>query len=228
LKAIVFDLDDTLYPEESYVLSGFRAVAAHAAARIGWPAEQALAELSELHRAGVRGDTFNRWLQARAQDSPELVAELIAVYRGHKPCLEPFPGVLALLAGLRSSYRLGLVSDGYLQVQQAKLEALGLEPYLDAVVFSDSLGRASWKPSPIAFEAVLARLGVTAREAVYVADNPAKDFLGSRRLGMHGLRLRTPGCEHAAREPPTREHAPDGEIASLAELETYLGSLEDI
>ena len=224
-RAVVFDLYDTLYPEASYVLSGFKAVAAHAARHMGWPAEQALRELTRLYQEGVRGDTFNRWLRSRARESAELVAELVAVYRAHRPCLEPFPGTLGLLESLRRSYRLGLVSDGYLEVQKAKLEALGLEPYLDAVVFSDRFGRAGWKPSPRAFEAALAELGVAPPDAVYVADNPAKDFLAGKRLGMYGLRLRTPGCEHALREPPTPEHAPDGEIASLRELESYLGAL---
>ena len=36
-QGIVFDLDDTLYPERDYVLSGFKAVASWAEARLGVP-----------------------------------------------------------------------------------------------------------------------------------------------------------------------------------------------
>ena len=63
-QAIVFDLDDTLYPERAYVLSGFRAVAAWAAGELGLPVTQGFAELRRLFDDGVRGDTFNRWLES--------------------------------------------------------------------------------------------------------------------------------------------------------------------
>ena len=53
-RAIVFDLDDTLYPERDYVLSGFRAIARWAAEHLRIPAEDGYRELAELFAAGVR------------------------------------------------------------------------------------------------------------------------------------------------------------------------------
>lgn len=223
--AVIFDLDDTLYPERQYVLSGFRAVAAWAEAQLAIPAAEGFAELRQLFDCGVRGDTYNRWLAARGLLSETYVAEMVRVYRQHPPTLTPFAEVPALVSALRKRYRLGLVSDGYLAVQQRKLAALGLVDHLDAAVFSDTWGRAAWKPSEQPFRAVLSQLGVDASRALYVADNPIKDFLGARRIGMGTVRVRWPEGEYAHLEPPTADHAADVTCASLSELEACVVSL---
>lgn len=221
-RAIVFDLDDTLYPERDYVLSGFHAVAVWAETALGIPAEQCFTELTSLFEQGVRSDTFNRWLAAHSLSHYNLVAELVTVYREHQPQLAPLPNVPKLLRSLHHHYRLGLVSDGYLGVQQRKLAALNLADYFDAVIFSDQLGREAWKPSTKPFKAVLKQLAVRATKAVYIADNPAKDFLGARRVGMFTVWVRRPDGEYADLTPPTPHHTPDLTIRTLAELEQLL------
>lgn len=221
-QAVIFDLDDTLYPERAYVLSGFRAVAEWAEAELGIPAAQGLAELGALFAQGVRGSTFDQWLRARAHDPAPLVTRLVEVYRAHTPAIAPFDGVPALLDALRARCRVGLLSDGYLDVQRRKLAALGVAERFDAVVFSDAWGRDAWKPSAVPFAAALAALGVPASAAVYVGDNPRKDFLGARRAGMRSIRARWPDGEYAALEPESAEHAPDLTAATLAELSALL------
>lgn len=220
-RAVIFDLDDTLYPERSFVLSGFRAVAVHVAARFGLPAAQGYAELAAYFAAGIRGDTFDRWIAAHGWPTG-LARELIAVYRDHTPELRPFPGVVALLETLRQHLALGLVSDGQLAVQRRKLTALGLERYFDAVVFSDALGRACWKPSPAPFRAVLARLGVAGPEAVYIADNPTKDFLGARAVGLDTIWLHAPDGEYSDRLPPSAAHSAGLLLDSFTALDALL------
>lgn len=217
-RAVVFDLDDTLYPEREYVLSGFRAVAAWAEAQLGIPDKRGFAELKHLFAHGVRGDTFQRWLTARRVPSDGLVPKLVQVYRGHEPLLSPFAEVPALLASLHRRYRLGLLTDGALLVQRRKLAALQLAGHFDAIVFSDAWGRETWKPSPWPFVVMLERLGVSGPEAVYVADNPTKDFLGARQVGMGTIRLRLPQGLYAHLEPPSAAHAPDAEITDLHTL----------
>jgi len=218
-KAIVFDLDDTLYPEYSYVLSGFRAVAEWARLQLDIPFEKAFAELCSLFDSGVRGNTFNQWLARYSiMEDVATVQQMIAVYRNHEPVLVPFAGVRELLGDLHHYHRLGLVSDGYLAVQRKKLSALDLAQYLDAVVFSDEWGREYWKPHPRPFQVVLQRLSVRASQAVYVADNPLKDFFGARAVGMKTIWYRRHDGEYANHEPPTDAHAPDTVIQSLDKL----------
>ena len=222
-QAVVFDLDDTLYPERDYVLSGFKAVALWAEEHVQIPFEQGYAELRGLFEGGVRGDTFNRWLAAHEfAPTDRLISQLVHAYREHEPVLQPFPEIPPLLGLIRPRCRLGLVSDGYLAVQQRKLAALQLAGHFDAVVFSAQWGRESWKPSTKPFAAVLELLSAEAARSIYVADNPLKDFLGARRLGMFTVRVRHTGGEYALQSPPSAQHAPHLTLESLPELAEFL------
>jgi putative hydrolase of the HAD superfamily len=224
--SIIFDLDDTLYPERDYVLSGFRAVCRWAERHLGIPSESGFDELSRLFHAGVRGDTFNRWLMGHNLPVEPWVPRLVEVYRGHEPTLEPFPGVRALLHGMHRRYRLGLVSDGYLKVQRLKLEALKLAHHFDAIIFSDEYGPDAWKPSTRPFEIVLQKLATKPSRAVYVADNPKKDFLGARKAGMFTVRVRVKDGLYSGLEPELEAYAPHLEIPGLDQLERALGDAE--
>lgn len=226
-RAVVLDLDDTLYPEAAYVRSGFRAVAARAQETLGVPAAEAEAELVALFEDGVRGDTFDRWLAARGLGGDVAVDDLVAAYRAHAPEIAPFPEAGALLRRLRADgSAVGLLSDGDPAVQGGKLDALGLRQAFDAIVVTGELGPDAGKPSPRGFEEVLRRLGdAPPAEAVYVSDNPAKDFAGARRTGMRSIRVRRPGGIYAHLEPETPEHAPDAEVTGLDEVPDALERL---
>lgn len=219
LKAIVFDMDDTLYPESAYVRSGFRAVADWAAEQYQWGADESYTVLTRLFDEGVRGDTFNRWLTAQGHTEPDVCAEeCVRVYRTHQPTLTPYEDIPALLRELKPRYKVGLVSDGYLAVQQAKFKALALTEWFDAIVFSDQWGRDSWKPSPRPFVEVLSLLGVEGPEAVYIGDNPTKDFIGARQVGMKTLWYKPAEGVYADRQPPTEAHHPDLILTSYRDL----------
>jgi len=222
IQAIVFDLDDTLYPERDYVFSGFRAVATWAEEHLGIPADQGFTELRRLFEDGVRGDTFDRWLESHGLKPDEWVPRMVQVYREDHPHIEAYPEVPGLLQRLRPRYRLGLVSDGHAEVQKRKLTALGLASCFDVLVFSDEWGREAWKPNSRPFEIALERLKVIGSEAVYVADNPTKDFLGARQVGIWTVRLRRLDGLYSHLEPPSPDHAPDVEIESLDGLEAIL------
>lgn len=218
LKAVVFDMDDTLYPEAAFVRSGFGAVAAWAAAERGIAFETGLTELMHLFEQGIRHNTFNQWLARYGLDTPETVQRCIQIYREHIPRIEPFPEIPPLLTQLHSLFSLGLVSDGFLQVQRQKFQALQLAHFFRAVVFSDTWGRAAWKPSPRPFVAVLQELRVQGSEAIYIGDNPLKDFAGARQVGMKTIRYRYAAGEYGRAESPSTEHMPDLTILCYDEL----------
>jgi putative hydrolase of the HAD superfamily len=223
-RAVVFDLDDTLYPEEEFVRSGFRAVASWAGARLSLSTEVVGRELDALFDSGVRGDTFDLWLRARG--APDAFRdEMIHVYRNHVPSIRVFADVLPALESLRGRVRLGLVTDGDAVTQRQKLRALGLQQWFDTMIVSGDLGPASAKPSPDCFREVLSRLDVAARAAAYVGDNPAKDFIGARAAGLWTVRVRRPNTLYGALEPARAEFAPDAEIAGLGELDAAIPGL---
>ncbi|MCB1019236.1 MAG: HAD hydrolase-like protein, partial [Acidobacteria bacterium] len=141
LRAVVFDLDDTLYPERDYTRSGARAVAA----ALGRPG--ALDELLAIEQDAPQAPLYSVWLTQEGLDDA-MLPELLRIHRGHAPTLALAPEVRGALERLRTRFRLGLVSDGRLEQQRAKAEALGLAALVDVLVFSDELGRERWKPAP--------------------------------------------------------------------------------
>ncbi|OPX25230.1 MAG: hypothetical protein B1H04_00410 [Planctomycetales bacterium 4484_123] len=213
IRAVVFDLDDTLFRERDYVLSGFRAVAEH----LGRP-EEFTRWMWRRFQAGRRGDTFDALSEHFGLGlSRADIAALVELYRAHVPRLRPCRGVIELLRALRRrGRRLGLLSDGYLPAQRLKLSALGLEGFFHAVVFTEELARQgppaarnrgrgphqAWKPSAVGFERIRRRLGVPHRACAYVGDNPAKDFLAPNELGWLTVQWRRPGQLHADNPPP--------------------------
>jgi putative hydrolase of the HAD superfamily len=196
LKAIVFDLDDTLYEEEQFILSGFRQVARHLARR-DFVSDGFYAQLYQVYREGIRGNIFDEAL-ARVGLAPEpgLIAEMLQVYRAHKPEIRLYPDALQILEVLSGEYSLGLLSDGYLNTQQNKIESLGIQDYFQAIVFSDEFKRENWKPSPLPYVKTLEILGIHAGEAVYIGDNPAKDFVTARRTGWLTIQVKRPAGQY--------------------------------
>jgi putative hydrolase of the HAD superfamily len=225
LKAIVFDLDDTLYSERDFVLSGFQAVANWGSVNLGISQVIGYSTLSNLYHQGIRNNTFNKWLEIHHVQPAGIVPKLLDVYRQHLPTISPFTESINLLKTIADSYKIGLVSDGYLAVQQRKWAALGLDSFFDAVVFSDSLGRANWKPSTAPFELVLAELKIAPAESVYIGDNPLKDFLGARQLGMYTIQVDHPESEYGQLQPPSSDHYPHFTIGSLTEVLTTIDKI---
>lgn len=215
---IVFDMDDTLYPEADFVRSGHRAVAERVWQDLRVDIEP---ELRRRFAAGQRGDLMSTALAALdVETPPDYVGRvLVQVYREHVPVIRPYVDTLQVLTELRvRGHRLALLSDGLADVQRRKLSALGLAKLFDEVVITDELGRDAWKPSPVGFERILTVMGVEASAAMYVADNPHKDFAGPRRLGMRTVRIVRPGTEHSVALAPRQEYQPERLIRALHEL----------
>ncbi len=227
LQAVLFDLDDTLYPEREYVRSGFRAAAARAERMLGIPRENGFKELWGYFEAGVRGNTYNTWLESHGLDAERWVPELVTEYRTHAPDIQLHQGVSELLEELADHYRLGLITEGHTVSQQNKLKALGLETVFEAVVITDMDERAFWKPHTRPYLTALEQLGITPEKSVYIGDNPRKDFFGARQLGMHTVRVQWPQGLNTDLQPETPEHAADMSLPDLSALPEILASFEE-
>ena len=183
VSAVIFDLDDTLYPEREYAFSGFAAVAEAFKGRLGDPVEAARA-LQRLLDTDRRPQVFNALLAERgiAHDKG-LIRQMVEVYRTHRPQISPYPDADAALIRFRGQYRLGLITDGPPVAQWAKIDALKLRGRLDEIIVTSELEPNGAKPHPRAFELIAQRLGVQPSECVYVGDNAAKDFIAPNALG---------------------------------------------
>ena len=220
--ALIFDLDDTLYPEAEYIRSGFRAVAEDLETRLGLSADATFAELEHLFWQEPAAGVFDRWLENRGLTSAELLDLMIQTYRLNQPPLRLFCDARWALDRYRTGFRLALLTDGRSLSQRHKIKALGIESAFEAVVVTDELSIASRKPSTRGFEWLLEQLGTIPRTALYVGDNPLKDFFGAKRLGMATVRVRRRCGIHRQAEAPGPDYAPDAEISSLFELPEVL------
>lgn len=215
---IIFDMDDTLYPEIDFVYSGYRAIAEQVWHDFHVDIEF---ELRRRFDANQRGDLMSTVLSNLNIDvGEEYVANiLVPIYREHKPKILPYVETKPVLSALcKQGHRLGLLSDGLATVQRRKFEALGLAQYFERIIFTDELGRDAWKPSEKGFINLLNSLGVEAKNAVYVADNPLKDFSGPQSLGMKTIRIIRPGTLHEKSLPLSFKDKPQRVIYSLSDL----------
>ena len=194
ITTVIFDLDDTLYDEVDFCRSGFHATARHIAALSdALPEDEVFAVLWDSFITGDCGSTFNIALARLGIPCDDrLMGTLVEIYRTHTPTLALPADSRHTLEDLRDRYTLGLLTDGFLPTQRRKVQALGIEHYFKAILYTEELGREFWKPSPRGFEKLLEMLGARPEQAVYVADNEIKDFIAPNRLGMVTIQLRRP------------------------------------
>lgn len=96
----------------------------------------------------------------------------------------PIDGAIELLDALRESVRLGIVTNGFTDLQQARLQYNGLHEHFDVVVISEQVGVA--KPHPKIFDHALTQMGNPKRENILmVGDNPDSDIVGGIDAGLH-------------------------------------------
>jgi carbamoyl-phosphate synthase large subunit len=229
LTALIFDLDNTLYPEEQFVRSGFRAAAECLAVQEKLDAQVIAERMLNILCSEGRGRVFNRLLDELKIEPQIWLPTLLQVYRSHRPRICLFPGVVTALDRLkRCGVKLALVTDGATGTQLRKIAALQLERYMDATICTGELGPSHGKPSTVAFDIALKRLRVDANNAAYIADDVSKDFAGPNKLGMKSVRILSEGLlgvkKPALPEDPI--YRPKLQANSIAEAISLLGLQE--
>jgi len=216
VEAVVFDLDDTLYPHVRYVHSGFAAVAHHVAGRFDLSPRDAYSVLRVARETAYRGTEFQRLCQVYGLDE-SMTPDLVRVYRTHQPQLWLSHGAVTVLESLRGAgCRLALLTNGPPSVQASKVRALGLEALVDHVVYANDHAE-NGKPAPEPFVETLSRLAVDAHDAVMVGDDPVNDVAGARAVGLRTILLARTG-----REP---SHVADVAVHVLADVPRAVAGL---
>jgi len=195
MPAVIFDLDDTLYPQIQHVHSGFAAVATYVDRRFNVPAKDAYAALRFASETGARGSEFQRLCQVYGLDET-IVVDLVREYQAHRPQLWLTHGALKAITTFRESgWQTALLTNGDPAVQAEKVRALRLPGLIDHVVYANDHAPAG-KPAPEPFVEVLRRLQLPAHEAVMVGDNPVNDIDGARAVGIRTIFIARPGRLH--------------------------------
>lgn len=217
IAVVVFDLDDTLYPERQFVWSGFEAVANWLRQQMDCPDDPAR-RMRELFESGCRRRVFDELLaEWRCPHAEDWVRQMIACYRDHNPVIRLYPDAEAVLLKWQGLFQLSLISDGPVRTQQNKVRALGLESLLRPLVLTDRWGEAFRKPHQRAFEYIESVTGCRGPECLYIGDNPLKDFVAPNQMAWRSVCVRHQDGIYANTEAP-----PEGQPEFLVSELSYI------
>jgi putative hydrolase of the HAD superfamily len=225
VRAIIFDLDDTLWDVGPVILRAEHAMLQFLAAR--YPRVLELHTLDSmrdrrarmaLEHPAMRHDFT--WLRtqallvhAREAGYPDSMArEAFEVFYRARNEVALYDDVIPALALLSERYRLFAISNG-----NADLGTIGIARYFERSLAAREAGVL--KPDPRIFTMLLDSVGVRASRTLHVGDDPQADVEGARRAGIRPVWLNRRGADWPG-SLPVPEHA----VGSLAELVTLLGA----
>jgi putative hydrolase of the HAD superfamily len=176
IKAILFDLDNTLIDRDAAVAAWLATVV---------PAER-VAPLVELDRGsyGPRPAVFAAIGEAAGFSAAEAYHRFIREIPG---LVRLRPDADQLLA--RLSVPAILVTNGPSQFQRAKIATAGLAARTAGIVVSSEVGAE--KPAPAIFHRALELATCAAHEAVMVGDHPVNDIAGAQAVGISTVMVRS-------------------------------------
>jgi putative hydrolase of the HAD superfamily len=196
IRALIFDLDDTLYRERDFVKSGYRAVAEYAAKTFGGDFDCMFSTMMKTFETQGRRAVLTV-LREQYLDASIPLDMLVGIYRSHSPKIRLYPGYFELLQEFARDYRIGIITDGLPEVQERKVEALGLKMIVDRIIYTWEYGAEKEKPHPFSFSLMLDSLDTKPESALFIGDNPEKDCRGAHQAGMKYAQVQNPmepGC----------------------------------
>ncbi len=228
IGAVLFDIDDTLYDRNAAQYMALDIIVQRLPEIFkGIDKERATAAFMESDiittlefDAGAPGegirDRRSRIFLSALGLPEEYAGTITEIYVTEYPKVKAeVPGAVAAIRELTKTFKVGVVSNSFADVQYQKLEVLGLRHGLSCIVLSDELGIR--KPEPGIFTHAASLLQVHPTECLYVGDSYANDIIGANNAGMKVCWFNP---EH--KKPGTKYVQVDYEIQELAELITVL------
>lgn len=120
-----------------------------------------------------------------------------------------YPNTIETLTYLnKKKYRLILLTNGFLEVQEVKIKESEIEPFFEQMITSEEAGFQ--KPDPKIFDYALRKIGAIKSECIMIGDDPYNDIYGARNFGIDTV--------YANLEKITHQDTPTFEINNLIEL----------
>lgn len=198
IKAVIFDLDGTLYLSDPSGLEVFRNYALELGYTISsdmmnqaarwnhwyWASSSELSQDIKLEEEEFWVRYSERLLQAFGiTESKRSLAERITGYfANYNPSYKLNDGVMSTLKNLdQAGYVLGIASNRRQPITDL-VHHMRIDQYLSFSVVAGEMG--AWKPDPRFFDLPLERSQCLAAEAVYVGDNYYADVIGASNAGL--------------------------------------------
>lgn len=194
IEAIIFDLDNTLiHRKQAFAAYTERFIEQFIVAE---EPEIRAAVIERIRLADQDGYRDKRELYTELHADLELknpdtsVQEMLGFWYGefHKFTVL-MDGAKEILSELRSrGVKLGIITNGSLRTQQAKIDRVMLRDYVDSIIVSGGVNIQ--KPNPRIFELALNELDIVdPGHACYVGDHPTNDIRGAQSAGLHTIWL---------------------------------------
>lgn len=207
-KLVVFDLDDTLCDHDASLWIRLD----YSFAEV-FPDDEQRQEVVQhsVQQSGWGTEHFPDVFALFGVTDEDAVQNATERYRSDRyRGLELFDDAVPALERVSQAAPLGLITNGPTDIQQPKIDLLGIESHFDFVLISESVGY--WKPEPEIFWMGLEIAGVEASDAIYVGDSPIADVPGARAAGMTAVWMNRAGSKWVGESPP------DLEVRDLSEL----------
>ena len=228
IKAVCFDLDDTLFDYRGFMSGCEKYLCQISADALGVSTSRCRSVYRRTKRNLYRdrpldpaifdwGERISGLLAALGVEAEETTVEWLrsAFWMRFISAIEPYPDSKPVLEALRESgRRIALISNGIRETQVLKLERLGLSGLFDAEVYSSDVDAN--KPAPGIFRRCLADLGTRARHSLMVGDLTYVDVKGAKAVGMRTCWFRA-GI-HSELGPSDPSEEPDLVVSRLSEL----------
>lgn len=167
----------------------------------------------KIDKATLRATRFLDSLRKFDIEHPELSSRMEAEYIARSPHkTHLFPGALEVLETLAPKYEMHIITNGFTEVQNVKMEKSGLNGFFKSMITSEAVGVN--KPDPKIFLSALHGTGAKRNQSVMIGDSLEADIRGARRVGMHQVFFNPEGQSHS--DDVTRE------ISELIQLLSFL------
>ena len=186
---IVFDLDDTLYNEKSFVYSGFSDVAIWISMFSNSSCVEIFDHMVKELSINGRSKIFDNVLEKYFKKTKKNIQKCVSIYRLHKPAIKLDSKVVDLLLELGKNHKLYIVTDGNKLVQNNKIKSLDVEKYIEKAFITYRYGLTASKPSLKCFEIIKNKEKVDWHDIVYIGDNPNKDFVNLNKVNAITIRV---------------------------------------
>ena len=224
IRAVLFDLDDTLWPIVPVILRAEALLYAWLQTHAPRVAQQHTVDTLRARRMALMQAQprfqVDLWALRHAGLTEAFTAadadlarvdEAMAVFAAARNAVTPYEDVVPVLQRLRGRFALGTISNGF-----ADLQAIGLDHHFAVSLAAHRFGCA--KPDPSIFLSACAALQVDPAHAVYVGDDPLLDVDGAQKAGMRAVWM-----NRFDRQLPAQVR-PDASCSSLFELEHWLAA----
>ncbi len=151
---------------------------------------------------------FQGWSDKLNVPTQTLNSEFLRAMSETSACL---PGAKALVTALTGKVKMGIITNGFTELQTVRLEKTGFKDAFFPLVISEQVGVA--KPHPAIFDHAFSFMDDTPKDRILmVGDNPHSDIQGGINAGIHTCWL------NVNNEPLPEGIKPHYQVGSLAEL----------